>query len=361
MCGLYIHIPFCTKKCSYCDFVSFGGRSELLPQYLTRLKKEAKYFEGEKISTVFIGGGTPSLMSSEQITDLMQFLFDTFDLSQASEITVECNPQSVTLEKLFAYKKAGVTRISIGAQSLSDSTLKEIGRCHTVEELESAVANAKLAGFHNFNLDLIFALPNQTLDMWANTLTNALNLEPKHISCYSLILDASTPMGKAYERGELDIPDESTERDMYHLTVEMLKAHGIRQYEISNFAQEGFECRHNINYWLCGEYIGLGCAAHSFYKGERYSNTADLKEYLFGNDIKRDAYRLTENDSFEEKLMLGLRMNRGIDISSITEKINKHGLKRYIELKMLTLKGNHLSLTDLGRDFCDKIVLDLIS
>ncbi len=361
MRGLYIHIPFCTKKCAYCDFVSFGGREKLLPSYLSRLKKEAEHYKGEKISTVFIGGGTPSLMSDKQISELLAFLHENFDISQNAEITIECNPASLTEEKLKACRDSGINRISVGAQSLSDSVLESIGRCHTLAQLENAVNSIKRVGFDNFNLDLIFALPGQTVEMWRETLLKAVSYAPTHISCYSLTLDNGTPMSKAAERGELILPGETEEREMYYLTDRILGNAGIKQYEISNYAKDGFECKHNMNYWQCGEYIGLGCAAHSYFEGARFRNTDVLEEYLSGEDTVRDRQVLSQNDKNTEIIMLGLRMNKGISINNLPPGILAgKAVKKHIDFGLLEIKGGYMRLTERGRDFCDAVVFDII-
>ncbi len=367
MLGLYIHIPFCSSKCDYCDFVSFGGRENFLPLYLTALKNEAKKYQGEKINTVFIGGGTPSLMNETQIEDLCAFLHQNFVISKDAEFTIECNPASVTVNKLKTYKALGINRISIGAQSLSDSVLKSIGRCHNLQQLISAVENVKAVGFENFNLDLIFALPGQTVSQWKNTLQKALELEPTHISCYSLIVDENTPLGKEYAKGNVILPTEDEERKMYWLTRDMLLEKGIYQYEISNFARKGHECKHNVNYWCCGEYIGLGCSAHSYFMGERYYNSCDLNEYIAQKDIVKERQKLSPKDREEEKIIFSLRMNKGLDIKDFEKTFNCNFFKKYkkaIEKNLaygfIQRENKFLRLTDTGRDFCDSVALEFI-
>ena len=367
MRGLYIHIPFCNKKCSYCDFVSFGGRENFLPPYLHALKNEAEKFKGEEISTVFIGGGTPSLMSCEQIEDLCAFLHQNFKIKSDAEFSMEANPQSLTFDKLISAKSGGVNRISVGAQSLSDNVLNELGRSHTLKQFEDAINNIKKAGFNNYNLDLIFALPDQTLEMWHETLNKAVNYGSTHISCYSLILDPSTPLGAAYERNEVSVPDEDTERQMYKMINEVFSKNGIYQYEISNYAKKGYECKHNINYWKCNEYIGLGCAAHSYYNGARYNNTTDLEKYISQKNIVENKEQLSLTDMEEEFLMLGLRMNSGINLNEYNNKFNSNFLKKYStaikelkELYLIDLQNDQLSLTEKGLDLCDSVVLKFI-
>ena len=367
MTGLYIHIPFCEKKCSYCDFVSFGGRQTCLPSYLDALKNEALRYRGKSIDTVFIGGGTPSLMTQRQTADLMTFLRQNFSIASDAEITIECNPASLTYSKLLEYRAVGINRISVGAQSLSDEVLSDIGRCHTVAQLEEAVNSVKRAGFENFNLDLIFALPGQTLEDWKKTLLQALSYNPAHISCYSLTIEPDTPLGRDVLSGRLRLPEEETERAMYSAVGEILAQCGIFQYEISNYAKPGRECRHNLNYWLCGEYIGLGCAAHSYYEGNRYRNTQNLEKYIMQKDIMRDIHPLTEEDRMNERIMLGLRLNRGMDIVAFNKDFGvdffkKYGkaIKKNQELDLIAANERFIRLTERGRDFADTVTLDFI-
>ena len=367
MAGLYIHIPFCEKKCAYCDFVSFGGRQIRLPSYLLALKNEALLYRGESVDTVFIGGGTPSLMAPGQAGDLLDFLHKNFVFAPAAEVTIECNPASLTYEKLVEYKAAGIKRISIGAQSLSDEVLSEIGRCHTLRQLEEAINNAKRAGFDDFNLDLIFALPGQTAEAWEKTLLQALTYQPAHISCYSLTVEPNTPLGQEVLSGKLRLPEEETERTMYAAAQRILAPQGIFQYEISNYAKKGRECRHNLNYWLCGEYIGLGCAAHSYYGGARYRNTENLEDYIAQKDIVRERQVLSEKDRMEERIFLGLRMNRGMDIAAFERDFSISFFARYKRVieknrsrKLLEEDNRFLRLTEKGRDFADAVALDFM-
>ena len=338
-----------------------------LPSYLLALKKEALQYRGENLDTVFIGGGTPSLMAPGQAEELLDFLHQNFLFAPEAEITIECNPASVTYEKLLEYKAAGINRISIGAQSLSDEVLSEIGRCHTLRQLEDAVNNVKRASFANFNLDLIFALPGQTVEAWEKTLFQALTYDPVHISCYSLTVEPDTPMGKDVLSGKLQLPEEEIERDMYTAAEYILARHGIFQYEISNYAKAGWECRHNLNYWLCGEYIGLGCAAHSYYGGARYRNTENLEEYITQKDIVRERQSLSVKDRMEERILLGLRMNRGMDIAAFERAFDVSFFARYKKAveknrsrKLLAEDDRFLRLTKKGRDFADAVALDFM-
>lgn len=366
MTGLYIHIPFCLKKCSYCDFVSFGGRQESLPSYLCALKNEAEQYKGQKIDTVYFGGGTPSILSSEQTCELLEFLQHNFKIARNAEISFECNPATVTKEKLKALKSAGINRISIGAQSLSDAVLDSLGRAHTLEQFEQAVELTREAGIQNFNFDLIFALPSQTLSAWQKTVKKALEYKPKHISCYSLTLSDKTPMGKLAKIGKLNLPDEEQERAMYHYLIKALEQEGIRQYEVSNFARSGFECRHNINYWQCGEYIGLGCAAHSYFQGARWHNAEDLDKYILQQDIVCEREELSQDDKKLERIMLGFRMNDGIDIKKYNADFNIDFMLEYaLPIKkcseFLNIYDNKkIALNEKGFDLLDAIALEFI-
>ncbi|MBR2860274.1 MAG: radical SAM family heme chaperone HemW [Clostridia bacterium] len=367
MLGLYIHIPFCVSKCIYCDFVSFGGRQELLPPYLSALKNEAERYKGKRISSVFIGGGTPSLMSENQITGLCDFLHKNFRIDADAEFSMEANPQSLTVDKLKAAKNGGVNRISLGAQSLSDKVLCSLGRCHDRLMLEKAIENVKKTGFDNFNLDLIFALPEQTAAMWEQTLKDALSFQPKHISCYSLIVDENTPLGKMYAEGKVTLISEEEEREMYYLTNRILHQNGIEQYEISNYASPGFECKHNVNYWECGEYIGLGCAAHSYFNGARFSNTVEMEKYISQKDIVEQSQTIDKNEQMDEKIIFGIRMNRGISLKEFNDLFKVDFEQRYnlqiqknLKRGFILIENGFLRLTDKGRDFCDTVALDFI-
>lgn len=365
MTGLYVHVPFCAKKCSYCDFVSFGGRQDSLPSYLCALKNEARQYAGQKIDTVYFGGGTPSVLSSEQAADLIEFLKGSFNIVNNAEITFECNPASVTKEKLQTLKKLGVNRISIGAQSLSDSVLDSLGRAHTLTQFEQAVELTRETGIENFNFDLIFALPSQTLSLWQQTVNKAIKYAPNHISCYSLTLSENTPMGKLAQAGKLDIPSEEEERQMYHYLIKTLEQEGIKQYEVSNFARQGSECIHNINYWQCGEYIGLGCAAHSYFKGARWHNTEDLDKYILLQDIVCEREELSQYDKKLERIMLGFRMNDGIDVKRYNVDFESDFFSEYTLAidkckDFLIIKKDKLALNKKGFDILDTITLEFI-
>ncbi len=305
------------------------------------------------------------MMNAQQIEDLCSFLHKNFSIKNSAEFTMEANPQSLTFDKIKAAKDGGVNRFSVGAQSLSDEVLNDLGRSHTLKQFEDAIENIKKADIKNFNLDLIFALPGQTLEMWQNTLKKALIYDSTHISCYSLIVDPETPLGASYERKEIALPDEETERLMYKAISEPFSQKGIYQYEISNYAKKGYECQHNINYWKCNEYIGLGCAAHSYYNGTRYNNTCDLHEYINQKNIIRNKEKLSLKDMQEEFIMLGLRMNRGIDLLEYKKRFNlnfisenKNTIQKLKKLNLVDYNEQYFFLTEKGLDLCDSIVIE---
>ena len=283
--GVYFHIPFCASKCAYCDFCSLPGRDKLMPYYqdalLIQLQETMPRMTDYFIDTVYFGGGTPSYYGARRIVEILQELKVTNRLMKQSEITVECNPDSVRRKELRMLRKEGVNRLSIGAQSANDDILRLIGRRHNWRQVEMAVKRARKAGFRNVSLDLIYGLPSQTREDWADTLTKALALKPAHISCYGLRLEEGTPMYDEYEGTDI-LPSDDDQADMYLYAVDFLSRHGFRQYEISNFARPGYESRHNLKYWRLDDYIGFGAAAASNIGLLRYTYTHNVREYISG-------------------------------------------------------------------------------
>ena len=355
--GLYIHIPFCKQKCKYCDFVSFQRMEDTADKYIDALKREAEQYKGEKIDTIFIGGGTPSILTPKQIEEVTKMCFDVFDVASDCEITTEANPGTMDDDKIKAMLNGGINRISVGVQSFNDDELKKIGRIHDSKTAYNTICHLDKMGFQNINLDLMTALPSQTFESLKNTLNTAVSLPVKHISAYSLIIEGGTPIEKEYSKGLLDIPNEDTDREMYMHTVDFLGKNGFKQYEISNFAKDGYECRHNVKYWTGEEYIGLGTAAHSYIGNCRFYNTSDINEYIGG--ARKEVIELTENDKIAEFMITGLRMNRGVsendfklrfgkDIKDVFgsefDKFIKLGLMQYIDGRYsLTLDGINVS------------------
>lgn len=324
MAGIYLHIPFCVRKCAYCDFVSFAegcvpeGYVEALLTELELVARGGGY--PAAFDTVFFGGGTPSLLSGTQMKTILDALRFHFAIRADAEISMECNPGTVSPEKLAAYRAAGINRLSIGLQSTHDVLLNEIGRIHHFAQFLETLSSARAAGFDNINVDLMHGLPNQTLEQYLDSLKTVCDLGVQHISAYSLILEEHTPLYFRVEKGEVALPDEDLVADMQDAGIEYLEQRGYHRYEISNFAQDGFECRHNRNYWDNGEYLGFGIAAHAAVRQgrwTRFANVDSLDEYYRllarGKRPLAETIRLTQRDEMFECVMLGLRLVRGVD------------------------------------------------
>lgn len=365
--GIYIHIPFCVRKCEYCDFLSAPAGEETREQYAAMLKKEiaeaedlAGRFQAE---TVFFGGGTPSLLSAEEFSGIMDALYRRFDVLPDAEITVECNPGTLTKEKLSAYKAAGVSRLSIGLQSADDRELKMLGRIHTWKEFQESYDLARSAGFDNLNIDLISALPGQTESAWMNTLSRTAALEPEHISAYSLIIEEGTPFYRQYaEGGPLEnlLPDEDTERKMYEDTKLFLQERGYERYEISNYARPGYACRHNLSYWERIDYKGFGIGAASLVDEVRYKNSASLAAYLRGDFSFESREELRKKDRLEETMFLGLRKMEGV---ALTEELWSVYGRTFEDLKkkgLLKEEKGRILLTDRGIDISNYVLSEFL-
>lgn len=359
---LYVHIPFCVRKCQYCDFLSGPSDEETKDRYIEALLKEiraAEHTEDYEIVSVFIGGGTPSALKAEAIASVMRTLQEKFFFCEDAEVTIEANPGTVDLEKLTIYRNVGINRLSLGLQSTDAEELKLLGRIHSYEEFLKSYEWAREAGFSNINIDLMFAIPGQTGEAWRQHLYQVAELNPEHISAYSLIIEEGTPFAEQ----NLDLPDEDTEYQMYEDTAEILERYGYRQYEISNYAKQGYMCRHNAGYWQRREYLGFGLGASSLYRGMRFSNTRRMQEYLKESrnpdQIRKDVTVLSRNERIEEFMFLGLRMTEGISekkfeenfdvrlmdvYGDILQKYEETGFMEHIETKWrLTRKGIHVS------------------
>ncbi len=307
--SLYIHIPFCKEKCKYCDFLSFKN-IEYAQAYKNALIKEINAFDrSKKVKSIFIGGGTPSYINENIIAEIMEKLSE-FNIDKNAEITIEANPGTLTEKKLDIYKKYGINRLSIGLQAWQNSLLKKLGRIHIRENFIESFNMARKSGFNNINVDLMFSLPDQSFEMWAETLDKVTQMNPEHISAYSLIIEEGTP----FYNMNLNLPDEQTDRKMYHYAIDFLKSKGYLQYEISNFAKYGKHSIHNSVYWERGEYKGFGLGAASLIDNIRYKNTENLFEYIDGKTIKEKEI-LTPSDITEEYMFLGLRMVKGVSVS----------------------------------------------
>ncbi|WP_291964989.1 radical SAM family heme chaperone HemW [Caloramator sp.] len=366
MKGLYIHIPFCKSKCYYCDFNSIVN-TEYQDEYIEALIREINLLEEKNFDTIFIGGGTPTILSIKNLEKLLSSL----EKFTPKEFTIEANPGTLNLEKLNMLKKYGVNRLSIGLQSTDNKVLKKLGRIHTYEQFLINFKDAKSLGFKNINVDLMFNLPDQNVKEFIETLLNVIKLEPQHISCYSLIIEENTKFYNLYQNDELNLLDEEEERLLYHKMTSLLKENGYNQYEISNFAKIGYECRHNIIYWSDDEYIGVGAGAHSYINGIRYSNVKDIKKYIYniknyGNAIEEKNI-LTKEEHMAEFMFLGLRMNCGININKFKSKFNEDVMQVYgneildlIDKGLIEKYGENIRLTEKGRDLSNLVFVSFL-
>ena len=368
---LYIHIPFCVRKCVYCDFISGPQDEETIEKYVSSLLDEIRAHTLNKklaseynVATVFLGGGTPSILNISQIKRIFEVIKNTFAVIEDAEITIEANPGTVTREKLETYRACGINRISFGLQSTNNEELKLLGRIHTYEEFLESFSLARECGFDNINVDLISAIPKQTLASWEETLQNVIKLNPEHISAYSLIVEDGTPFAKVYGEGcpgEKDLPDEEEERRIYYRTEELLKEAGYHRYEISNYAKEGKECKHNLGYWERKEYLGIGIGAASLIDNTRYSNTPDLAKYIRDakqlNKIQLDFQELSTKEQMEEFVFLGLRKMEGISEREFTENFSMnieecygHQIEKLLKEGLLQKRDGRIMLTRRGID-----------
>lgn len=369
--GVYVHIPFCLKKCSYCDFASYPGMLSRADCYLENVYAEMQQYRGITADSIYIGGGTPTALKKEQLTDLINKIRSTLSLTDDCEFTVECNPKTVDFDYLKMLKNNGVNRLSIGVQSLKDSELKMLGRVHSKDEAIECINMVKKAGFDNFNIDLMFGLPRQSLAGFKKTVMEVLNTEPKHISCYSLIVEDGTPISRRINSGELILPDEDTEREMYHTLVDILNDAGYKHYEISNFAKDGNESRHNNKYWERKPYIGLGAAAHSNIGDLRFGNPASLEEYEKVSCLKipegREKEHLTQEDEMSEVMILGLRKMDGISKVSFAKEFNKdlesvfkEQLSKFERLGLVQITDEKVMLTKRGIDVSNMVFCEFL-
>ncbi len=356
---IYVHIPFCVKKCDYCDFTSFVCDEDTKSKYFESLFKqidtESESVGKLPIDSVFIGGGTPSYVNEKYIYKLSEKLKDRFDVKSDAEFTIECNPGSVTKEKLSVYKEAGINRISIGLQSTDNSELKLLSRVHDYEGFLRTYDLVREAGFGNVNIDIMSALPTQTRSSYKKTLERVVSLKPEHISAYSLIVEEGTPFYERYKDGK-GLPGEDVDREMYHDTKEFLKANGYERYEISNYARPGFECKHNTGYWTRKPYLGFGLAATSFFNEERSTMHSDLRRYIEG-DHEKEVEKISKEDAMAEFMFLGLRLTKGVSKKAFEEVFSLCIYDVYgKEIEELTKEGliidgkEVLYLTDFGLD-----------
>lgn len=367
---IYIHIPFCAKKCEYCDFLSGPAGGKEQRAYVQALLKEIRAAEegqGRSVSSIFIGGGTPSLLKEDLLGSILNEIYKKFNLEPGAEISIEVNPGTVSSKKLEAYRRMGINRLSIGLQSTDDRELKTLGRLHNYAQFLETYQAAGNAGFDNINIDLMSALPDQTYEGWVANLRRTAELSPAHISAYSLIIEEGTP----FAMRELNLPDEETEYRMYEDTAAILEEYGYEQYEISNYAKKGRRCRHNVGYWTRCDYLGLGLGAASLWGKKRFSNTADMEEYLrnsaFPERIRLMEPVLSRKDEMAEFMFLGLRMTEGVSEAAFRQgfgvemrEIYGEVLKKYTGMELLEEKDGRIFLTRKGIHVSNSVMSDFL-
>lgn len=371
--SLYIHIPFCERKCFYCDFTSFPRKSENIEKYINYLIKELalykKKLENYSIGTIFIGGGTPSSIDGHHIYRILEYINNNFNIDKESEITIEVNPGTLSLEKARAYKEIGINRISLGLQTMNDELLKSIGRIHTSKDFIDSYEILRKLGLNNINVDLMFGLPNQSLKDIKDTIDKVTELDIKHISYYSLILEEGTLLNDLYEEGKLDLPNEDDERQMYHKGIEYLKQKGYSQYEISNFSKEGYECKHNLIYWKVKPYLGIGISSHSNMEKKRFWNPNTLFGYYdkLDNGILPIEGEETIDREMEisEYIILSLRLINGINKDEFKKRFGIEINEMYNDIinknknnGLLQEDKEKICLTEKGLDLCNIVELD---
>lgn len=376
---LYLHIPFCAKKCGYCDFLSGPAAVSVQQQYVEQLIKEitcqSAHFPGCEVVSVYLGGGTPSLLGAKDILGIMNQVRAVFDWSEEAEVTIEANPGTVTMEKLAAYREGGINRISIGLQSADDRELRELGRIHTYDEFLKTYQRVRQAGFCNVNVDLMSALPGQTLESWKSTLKKVARLKPEHISAYSLAVEEGTEFYKRYYKHPELLPDEDEEREMYYSTKQILHDQGYHRYEISNYAKPGKECRHNQGYWTGVEYLGLGLGASSYIQGVRFHNERDLGAYCrikmdredAEDRLHQDVIRLTDREKMEEFMFLGLRTMKGVSGSEFLKRFgvnmwNVYGevLDKLVKNHLIVADSPYIRLSEFGIDISNYVLSEFL-
>lgn len=371
--AIYIHVPFCVQKCYYCDFLSKACQTEEIKQeYVNQLCREISYRSGQlkeyKVKSVFIGGGTPTVLSPAllfQLADAVKLL--PFD--NQVEFTIEANPGTLREEHLDGFKALGVNRVSLGLQSSIDRELKELGRIHNYQDFVATYELLRNAGFDNINVDLMMGIPKQSVESYHETLERIVLLNPEHISAYSLIIEEGTPFYERYELGELLLPEEEMEREMYHMTKQFLEKQGYHRYEFSNFAKKDYECAHNKVYWKLGEYLGLGLGASSYFQGKRFSNQTVLNKYLKETPEKHTSSVSTQtrNNEMEEYMFLGLRMEEGVCNKEFSERFGQTMAKVFhdaicqnMEKGLLQYSGDYLQLTERGIEVSNVVLADFL-
>lgn len=369
----YVHIPFCTQICYYCDFSKVFIKNQPVDDYLEKLLEEFRFYDIRTLRTLYIGGGTPTALSASQLDYLLAGLQEQLDLSVLEEFTIEANPGDLTADKIAVLEKSAVNRVSLGVQTFDDQELKRIGRSHNEAQIYESVTALKAAGFDNISIDLIYALPDQTMDQVKTNVKKALSLDIPHLSLYSLILENHTVFMNKMRRGRLHLPNEDVESDMFTYIIDELEKHGFEHYEISNFTKPGYESRHNLVYWDNAEYYGIGAGASGYLDGVRYRNRGPIQHYLKAISEEGQARlheeKLTKTEQMEEEIFLGLRKKAGISISHFEEKFQEDFQQRYGRVVadlladgLLQVTGDQLRMTKrglfLGDTVAEKFILD---
>lgn len=364
MVGIYVHIPFCAAKCGYCDFHSLVAGEDFVGNYLAALNQEIQYYGSTlkgrfKLDTLYIGGGTPTLLTAKQLERLIYRIRQEFSFYQTAEMTIEANPKTLTSEKVAALKRAGINRVSLGAQAFQDDLLHTLGRIHSAQDITDSVRLLQQGGIANINLDLIYALPNQTVAHWQSSLNQAVELGIKHLSCYSLIIEPDTPFAELNKRQALELPAEDDELEMFEYTIDFLADRGFSHYEISNFAYPTYESRHNSLYWQSASYLGVGSGAHGYLDRTRYANTRDLKQYIASWQSGEPALdyneELSDSQQMDEFMMVGLRMLHGVNDEHFISRFDKSLFDVYRQQirtlhnrGLVEVDGNRIKLTRAG-------------
>lgn len=370
--GLYIHIPFCKQKCLYCDFNSYVCSDAQIESYMEALLKELKSYQEEhayQYKTVFFGGGTPTFIHYKYLGAVMEQLSGY--LKPHAEITMECNPGTVNEESLKAYRGMGINRLSIGLQAWQEPLQRKLGRIHDTKQFLLNLEQARAAGFANISADLMFALPEQSLDMWLETVEQTAKLGLQHLSCYSLKVEEGTPFDSLYRSNQLQLPEEELDREMYHGAIKLLKNYGLEQYEISNFALPGYECRHNLIYWDNEEYLGIGAGSHSKIDHIRFNNHQRLDAYIeavkSGRKPIEERIPIQEPEDMWETIILALRQNKGLDMDAFQRRyaVNfearyKEPLQKLLKLRLIEIQGRRLKLTSLGMDLSNSVFIEFL-
>ena len=367
MRGLYVHLPFCLKKCSYCDFVSYENCFSYESAYIEALLKEFDAYRGEKIDTVYFGGGTPTSLQTKHLTKLLDGVYRCFSVSESAEVTIECNPKTADYEKFCALLAHGANRLSVGVQSFDDGVLSAIGRIHTAEDGRKCIEDGARAGFSNISADLMFGLPGQSVEMVQKSVACVTKLPVCHISCYGLILEEHTPLWHQVEAGNLSLPDEDAEFLMYRTISEELHQAGFLQYEISNYAMPGCESRHNQKYWDATEYIGCGAGAHSYYEGVRFCHCEDLATYIENPLLRCEEAVISKEEQMREFMILGLRKCCGVSKKAFFDRFQEEldaifgdVIRRFTDCGLLESEGDNVRFTQEGIYVSNTVLCELM-